>query len=159
MLELIRGRIACNDCDFCIAGLPTKPITNDDYDRLLFVLRVLELKTPIVVDIFTKHCKNALSAMLTAKADEEALSNKVNAAANGIEWKVVGVELTTYDFAGKRKSRRESARRRLDHVHATVEPASVGIRNDRKRFRAKSKPSGCRKCDKYGGQTEHSIDE
>lgn len=55
-----------------------KPISNDDVDRLLFILRVLDDQTPEVVEIFTKHCRTALSVMLTAKTNEEALSLKVS---------------------------------------------------------------------------------
>lgn len=58
-------------------GLPAKPISNDDVDRLLFILRVLTDQTPEITEIFTKHCRTALSVMLSAKTDEEVVSLKV----------------------------------------------------------------------------------
>lgn len=59
------------------SGLPAKPISNDDVDRLLFILRVLTDQTPEITEIFTKHCRTALSVMLSAKTDEEVVSLKV----------------------------------------------------------------------------------
>ncbi|XKL64186.1 hypothetical protein PGB90_004272 [Kerria lacca] len=58
------------------SGLPSKPISNDDVDRLLYILKVLKEKIPPIVEIFMKHCRTALSVMLAAKTDEEAVTNK-----------------------------------------------------------------------------------
>lgn len=60
-----------------VTGLPTKNMTNDDHERLLVCLRVLSLRMPTIVDIFTLNCRQALSTMLTAKAEEEATTLKV----------------------------------------------------------------------------------
>ncbi|XP_034242398.1 coatomer subunit beta [Thrips palmi] len=54
------------------SGLPTKPITNDDADRLFLCLHVLSDRSPEIITIFNQHCRNALSIMLSAKAEEEA---------------------------------------------------------------------------------------
>lgn len=54
------------------SGLPSKPITNDDADRLLLCLHVLSDRSPEIISIFRQHCRNALSIMLSAKAEEEA---------------------------------------------------------------------------------------
>lgn len=58
------------------SGLPTKAITNDDKDHILFCLRVLSERTPIVVDIFQNLCRSALHNMLVAKEIEEATNQK-----------------------------------------------------------------------------------
>ncbi|XP_075234210.1 coatomer subunit beta [Lycorma delicatula] len=58
------------------SGLPEKAITNDDQDRLFLCLRVLSEQVPEVTKIFTQNCRQALSAMLTAKAEEDASSQK-----------------------------------------------------------------------------------
>jgi len=58
------------------SGLPSKSVTNDDGERLLICLRVLSSRLPAVVDVFTHHCRQALSSMLTAKAEEEATTQK-----------------------------------------------------------------------------------
>lgn len=61
-----------------ILGLPTKPITNDDADRLFLCLHVLSDRSPEIITIFSQQCRNALSIMLSAKAEEEASIIKVN---------------------------------------------------------------------------------
>lgn len=53
-------------------------MTNDDSDRLLHCLRALSDHPKPIVDIFTQHCRQALSTMLAAKAEEEASTQKVN---------------------------------------------------------------------------------
>lgn len=58
------------------SGLPAKAITNDDRDHLLFCLRVLSERTPIVVKVFTEYCRNALNEMLIAEEAEEATFQK-----------------------------------------------------------------------------------
>lgn len=61
----------------CTIGLPTKSMTNDDSERILVCLRVLSSQLPGIVDIFTQNCRQALSSMLVAKAEEEASTQKV----------------------------------------------------------------------------------
>lgn len=58
------------------SGMPTKAITNDDKDHLLFCLRVLSERTPTIVTIFTEYCRNALNEMLLAEEAEEATFQK-----------------------------------------------------------------------------------
>lgn len=58
------------------SGLPSKPITNDDKDHVLFCLRVLSDRSPAIIDIFTDLCRKALNDMLVAKETEEASTQK-----------------------------------------------------------------------------------
>ncbi|XP_017774158.1 PREDICTED: coatomer subunit beta [Nicrophorus vespilloides] len=58
------------------SGLPTKAITNDDSDHLLFCLRVLSERTEKIINIFSKQCRGALNDMLTAKEIEEVSTQK-----------------------------------------------------------------------------------
>lgn len=58
------------------SGLPSKGMTNDDSDRLLHCLRALSDHPKPIVAIFTQHCRQALSTMLAAKAEEEASTQK-----------------------------------------------------------------------------------
>lgn len=53
------------------SGLPAKPITDDDTDRISLCLRVLAERAPFMFDIFNHKCRQSLSVMLAAKADEE----------------------------------------------------------------------------------------
>lgn len=61
---------------FSLIGLPTKAITNDDKDHLLFCLRVLSERTPSIVKVFTDYCRSALNEMLVAEEEEEATYQK-----------------------------------------------------------------------------------
>lgn len=54
------------------SGLPTKRITNDDCDHILFCLRVLSERCPTITEIFSALCRRALNDMLVAKEMEEA---------------------------------------------------------------------------------------
>lgn len=56
------------------SGFPSKKITNDDSDRIFLCLRTLSERTPEIVDVFTKLCRDALSHMLIAQRDEECLA-------------------------------------------------------------------------------------
>nr|CAD7573446.1 unnamed protein product [Timema californicum] len=58
------------------SGLPAKAMTNDDADKLYLCLRVLSDKSPVIVNIFNENCRKALSVMLSAKAEEEATTQK-----------------------------------------------------------------------------------
>lgn len=58
------------------SGLPTKAITNDDKDRLLFCLRVLSERTTNIIKIFNELCRSALNDMLIAKEQEEVSAQK-----------------------------------------------------------------------------------
>ena len=53
-------------------------ITDDDVDRMAMCIRVLAEQSPKMFDIFTHLCRESLSVMLTAKADEEKQFNKVS---------------------------------------------------------------------------------
>ncbi|KAK3097902.1 hypothetical protein FSP39_014288 [Pinctada imbricata] len=56
------------------SGLPTKPITDDDVDRIATCLRVLAEKSDLMTEIFNNDCRESLSMMLAAKlADEKEL--------------------------------------------------------------------------------------
>ncbi|CAH1101761.1 unnamed protein product [Psylliodes chrysocephalus] len=58
------------------SGLPTKPITNDDKDHILFCLRVISDRTDPIIQIFSTLCRSALNDMLIAKEAEEATTQK-----------------------------------------------------------------------------------
>uniref|UniRef100_A0A6B2ELU2 Coatomer subunit beta n=1 Tax=Phlebotomus kandelakii TaxID=1109342 RepID=A0A6B2ELU2_9DIPT len=53
------------------SGFPTKPITNDDMDRIFLCLKTLSERTPGIVEIFKEFCRDALGTMLTAQSEEE----------------------------------------------------------------------------------------
>ncbi|KAH8408911.1 hypothetical protein KR009_003733 [Drosophila setifemur] len=65
------------------SGFPTKPITNDDTDRIFICLRTLSERTPEAVSVFTLYCREALGKMLDAQADEDqrVMKEKQRAAA------------------------------------------------------------------------------
>ncbi|XP_055712157.1 coatomer subunit beta isoform X2 [Phlebotomus papatasi] len=65
------------------SGFPTKPITNDDIDRIFLCLKTLSERTPGIVEIFKGTCREALATMLMAQTEEEtqALREKQKAAA------------------------------------------------------------------------------
>jgi len=67
------------------SGLPTKPITDDDVDRISLCLRVLAERAPMMHTIFTENCRASLSSMLAAKAEEEKESQKALAETRGIK--------------------------------------------------------------------------
>ena len=78
------------------SGLPQKPISNDDAERLglclkvrcqhqamnepllqfSFACQVLSDRSPILVEVFTDACRRSISLMLAAKAEEEAAAQK-----------------------------------------------------------------------------------
>ncbi|NXE70295.1 COPB protein, partial [Calcarius ornatus] len=58
------------------SSLPKKPITDDDVDRISLCLKVLSECSPLMNDIFNKECRQSLSHMLSAKLEEEKLSQK-----------------------------------------------------------------------------------
>ncbi|XP_042197433.1 coatomer subunit beta [Callorhinchus milii] len=58
------------------SSLPKKPITDDDVDRISLCLKVLSECSPLMNDIFNKECRKSLSQMLSAKMEEEKLSQK-----------------------------------------------------------------------------------
>uniref|UniRef100_A0A1L8DVW3 Coatomer subunit beta n=1 Tax=Nyssomyia neivai TaxID=330878 RepID=A0A1L8DVW3_9DIPT len=65
------------------SGFPTKPITNDDIDRIFLCLKTLSERTPGIVEIFKETCREALATMLEAQNEEETqvLREKQKAAA------------------------------------------------------------------------------
>lgn len=56
--------------------MPTKPITNDDKDHILFCLRVISDRSPAIIEVFMELCRRALNDMLVAKEVEEASTQK-----------------------------------------------------------------------------------
>ncbi|KAG7187989.1 hypothetical protein KM043_013945 [Ampulex compressa] len=58
------------------SGLPVKAMTHDDAERLSLCLRSLACPTPLVQHVFTEGCREALSRMLAAKAEEDSLNRK-----------------------------------------------------------------------------------
>ncbi|XP_031838332.1 coatomer subunit beta [Nomia melanderi] len=58
------------------SGLPTKAMTHDDAERLTLCLRSLACPTPLVQQVFTEGCRDALGRMLTAKAEEDSQTQK-----------------------------------------------------------------------------------
>lgn len=60
------------------SGLCSKAMTHDDQDRLLMMLKVLSVRAPDVVNVFTEECRKAISIMLDAKSQEEASTQKVS---------------------------------------------------------------------------------
>jgi len=56
------------------SGLPTKAIGADDEEVLLHVLQVLSERSPDVIPIFTRHHRDALCKMLSAKDEEASLT-------------------------------------------------------------------------------------
>lgn len=59
------------------SGLPTKAMTHDDAERLTVCLRSLACPTPIIQKVFTEGCREALSRMFAAKAEEDSQTQKV----------------------------------------------------------------------------------
>ncbi|CAL4124489.1 unnamed protein product, partial [Meganyctiphanes norvegica] len=58
------------------SGLPTKAMTDDDYDRMMLCLQVISEGSPAMDNLFTEQCRSALSRMLTAKeAEAESMRN------------------------------------------------------------------------------------
>lgn len=62
------------------SGLPSKAINDDDADRIGQCLRMLSDRSPTLRTVFGQECRQALSAMLAAKAEEEAESQKAKQA-------------------------------------------------------------------------------
>ncbi|XP_015513290.1 coatomer subunit beta [Neodiprion virginianus] len=58
------------------SGLPTKAMTHDDAERLTVCLRSLACPTPIIQKVFTEGCRDALSRMFAAKAEEDSQTQK-----------------------------------------------------------------------------------
>lgn len=58
------------------SGLPSKPITDDDVDRIAICLRVLADKAPLMSEVFNAQCRESLSVMLAAKVEEEKAQMK-----------------------------------------------------------------------------------
>lgn len=53
------------------SGFPTKPITNDDIDRIFICLRTLSENTEEAVQVFKHYCREALGKMLDAQNEED----------------------------------------------------------------------------------------
>ncbi|XP_031625408.1 coatomer subunit beta [Contarinia nasturtii] len=53
------------------SGFSSKPITNDDADRIFVCLRTLSERSPEIVEIFKVLCRDALAKMLEAHQTEE----------------------------------------------------------------------------------------
>jgi coatomer subunit beta len=59
------------------SGLPAKPITDDDVDRIALCLRVLSERNTLMFEIFSEYCRQSLSNMLLSKNEEEKDFQKV----------------------------------------------------------------------------------
>ena len=59
------------------SSISEQPITDDDTDRISLCLRVLAERAPFMYEIFNEKCRESLSVMLAAKADEEKMAQKV----------------------------------------------------------------------------------
>lgn len=59
------------------SGLPIKAMTHDDAERISLCLRSLACPTPLVQQVFTEGCRDALGRMLAAKAEEDSQNQKV----------------------------------------------------------------------------------
>lgn len=53
------------------SGFPSKPITNDDIDRIFFCLRTLSEGTPEAIEVFKCYSRRALGNMLEAQYEED----------------------------------------------------------------------------------------
>lgn len=51
------------------SGLPTKPITNDDADRIFVCLKTLSERTPEITEVFRNSCREAFAKMLEAHSE------------------------------------------------------------------------------------------
>lgn len=51
------------------SGLPTKPITNDDADRIFVCLKTLSERSPEITEVFKNSCRDALAKMLEAHSE------------------------------------------------------------------------------------------
>ena len=51
------------------SGLPTKPITDDDADRIALCIKVLSEQSPTISEVFDVECRTALGAMLEAQQE------------------------------------------------------------------------------------------
>lgn len=58
------------------SGIPSKPITNDDADRIYICLKTLNDRSPEIIDIFKLLCRDALGKMLDAHQAEEQQHQK-----------------------------------------------------------------------------------
>lgn len=58
------------------SGIPSKPITNDDADRIYICLKTLAERSPEITDIFKLLCRDALAKMLDAHHAEEQQHQK-----------------------------------------------------------------------------------
>ena len=69
----------CAEAMFIIASilhlgrtsLPSKPMNEDDHDRMLMCIRLLNERLPITFQIFGEECRTALADMLTIKVQEQ----------------------------------------------------------------------------------------
>jgi coatomer subunit beta len=52
-------------------NLPSKPMNEDDYDRMIMCIRLLNERLPITFQIFGEDCRLALADMLMIKAQEQ----------------------------------------------------------------------------------------
>ena len=65
------------------SGLPEKPITKDDEDRLQLCLKVLSDKTSLLCSVFNTECRDALGQMLEATVTTDSA---------GVDTKVVAIQ-------------------------------------------------------------------
>ncbi|XP_013392181.1 coatomer subunit beta [Lingula anatina] len=60
------------------SGLSTLPINDDALDRIALCLKVLSERSPKMYEIFNQLCRESLSGMLAAKAEDERLTQKAS---------------------------------------------------------------------------------
>ena len=65
------------------SDLASKPMTEDDYDRMMICLHVINERSQLLSQVFTSKCREALSHMLTVKAEEEEEANKKKKSKDG----------------------------------------------------------------------------
>ncbi|XP_055340197.1 coatomer subunit beta-like [Paramacrobiotus metropolitanus] len=53
------------------SGLPKRPITDDDQDRIGLCLKVLADRSPVIIRIFEEDCRRSLATVLQVKQKEE----------------------------------------------------------------------------------------
>ncbi|XP_063978912.1 coatomer subunit beta [Diachasmimorpha longicaudata] len=58
------------------SGLSSKAMTHDDAERISLCLRSLACPTPLIQQVFTEGCRDALGRMLAAKAEEDSQTQK-----------------------------------------------------------------------------------
>jgi len=67
---------------FGLSGIPAKPITPDDTERIMTCVRVLSEGNRKISNVFTDKCRDALASMLKEQAEFEAAQTKAKRTKN-----------------------------------------------------------------------------